>query len=124
LRIISGEFKDVEGPIELYFPVDYFDVRLNGGVFEKNLKGTNLIYVHTGKVNVISEEEELEVETGSICLIKECDKVQVKGENAGFLFLSADPLNEPIAKYGPFVMNTMDEVLQAMDDYSDGVLDK
>lgn len=124
VKIISGEFKDVEGPIELYFPVDYFDVRLNGGVFEKNLKGTNLIYVHTGKVNVISEEEELEVETGSICLIKECDKVQVKGENAGFLFLSADPLNEPIAKYGPFVMNTMDEVLQAMDDYSDGVLDK
>lgn len=123
VKIISGEYNETKGPIELYFPVDYLDVRLNGGVFEKELKGTNLIYVHTGKVSVITDEEVV-IEAGNICLIEDCDKVKVKGENSGFLFLSSNPLNEPVAKYGPFVMNSMDEVLQAMDDYSDGVLDK
>lgn len=121
VKVISGEYKGTNTPIDLSFPVDYFDVRINGGVFEKKLKGTNLIYVHTGKVNIITEEE-MEVEAGNMCLIDDCSNMQVASENAGFLFLSADPLMEPIARYGPFVMNNMDEILQAIDDNTNGVL--
>lgn len=123
VKIISGGYNGASGPIELYFPVDYFDVRIDGGTFEKKLKGTNLIYVHTGKVNIASDEE-IVVEEGYLCVIEDYDKLCVKGENAGFLFMSADPLKEPIARYGPFVMNTMDEILKAIDDNTDGVLDK
>jgi quercetin 2,3-dioxygenase len=123
VKIISGEYDGTEGPIELYFPVDYFDVNINGGIFHKKLKGANLIYVHTGKIKVIADEE-VEVEAGNMCLINDYDNVQVKGENAGFLFLSSEPIKEPIARFGPFVMNNMDEVLQAIDDNTDGVLDK
>lgn len=123
VKIISGEYEDKIGPIELYFPVDYFDVTLKGGTFEKNLKGSNLVYVHTGKVKIIADEE-VEVEEGNLCVISDWDKVKVRGEEGGFLFLSADPLKEPIARYGPFVMNTMDEILQAIDDNTFGVLDK
>jgi redox-sensitive bicupin YhaK (pirin superfamily) len=124
VKVISGEYKGTNTPIELNFPVDYYDVRINGGIFEQKLKGTNLIYVHTGKVNIVANKE-LEVESGNMCVINDYDyaNVQVSGENAGFLFISADPLNEPIARYGPFVMNTMDEILQAIDDNNNGVLD-
>lgn len=123
VKIISGEYNGAIGPIELYFPVNYFDVNISGGTFEKELKGTNLVYVHTGKVSVFADEK-LEVEAGNLCLINNYNKVKVKGENAGFLFISADPLKEPIARYGPFVMNNMDEVLQAIDDNTEGKLDR
>lgn len=123
VKIISGVYEVNKGLIELYFPVDYFDVNINGGIFQKELKGTNLIYVHTGKVTVTADKE-LEVEAGNLCVITDYDKVQIKGDNSGFLFMSADAINEPIARYGPFVMNTMDEVLQAIDDNTDGILDK
>jgi Pirin-related protein len=123
VKVISGEHKGRSGPIELYFPVNYFDVKIKVGIFQKELKGTNLIYVHTGKVNIVADEE-LEIESGNLCVITDYDKVQITGDNAGFLFISAEPLKEPIARYGPFVMNNMDEILQAIDDNNDGVLDK
>lgn len=123
VKIISGNYGSMEGPIELYFPVHYFDVRLNGGTFEKELKGTNLIYVHTGKVKIAADKE-LEVSAGNLCIISDFHNIKVTGENAGFLYLSSEPLKEKIARYGPFVMNEMDEVLQAMDDFNDDLLDK
>jgi redox-sensitive bicupin YhaK (pirin superfamily) len=123
VKIISGSYNNNEGPIELYFPVDYFDVRINNGIFVKELKGTNLIYVHTGKVTVIADEE-LEIEAGNLCVITEYNKVQVKGDNSGFLFMSSEPLKEPIKRYGPFVMNTIDEIIQAVDDNTQGLLDR
>lgn len=123
VKIISGEYHGIEGPIELVFPVNYFDVKLSAGVFEKELKGTNLIYVHTGKVKVIADNE-VEVAAGNMAIVSDFDKVRVEGDNAGFLFMSADPLKEPIARYGPFVMNTMDEIIQAVDEANNGTLDQ
>lgn len=123
VKIISGDYNGASGPVELLFPVNYFDVRLSAGVFEKELKGTNLIYVHTGKVKVIADSE-LEVEKGNMAIVSDFQKVHVEGNNSGFLFMSADPIGEPIARYGPFVMNTMDEIIKAVDDANNGVLDK
>lgn len=121
VKIISGDYNGTVGPIELIFPVNYFDVRLTHGIFEKELRITNLIYVHTGKVKIITDKE-IEVTAGNMAIISDFDKVRVQGKNAGFLFMSADPINEPIVRYGPFVMNTMDEIIQAVDDANDGTL--
>lgn len=122
VKIISGEYNNTKGPIELYFPVDYFDVTMSGGEFQKKLRGSNIIYVHTGRINVIADKEQ-QVEAGELCLITDYETVQVKGDKAGFLYMSAEPLKEKIAKYGPFVMNTMDEIIQAVDDFNEGLLD-
>lgn len=119
VKIISGDYNGTVGPIELIFPVNYFDVKLNNGIFEKELHGSNLIYVHTGKVKIIADTE-IEVTAGNMAIITDFDKVHVEGENSGFLFMSANPINEPIARYGPFVMNTMDEIIQAVDDANEG----
>ncbi|SMC26571.1 hypothetical protein SAMN02745134_02887 [Clostridium acidisoli DSM 12555] len=121
VKIISGRYGEIKGPIELYFPVEYFDVGLKGGTFEKELKGTNIIYVHSGKVKIYSDEE-IEVEKGNMCIITEQEKVKITGEDGGFLFMSADPINEPVARYGPFVMNNMDEIIKAVDDFNEGKL--
>lgn len=121
VKIISGEYNKVKGPIELYYEIDYFDVNISGGTFEKELKGSNLIYVHTGNVTLIDDKEYV-VKAGDLAVISDIDKIKVKGEDGGFLFLSAKPLKEPIARFGPFVMNTMEEILQAIDDSNLGRL--
>ncbi len=121
VKIISGDYHGTASPIELIFPVNYFDVRLDGGIFEKELRGSNLIYVHTGKVTVIADRS-IEVTAGNMAIVSDFDKVHVEGNNSGFLFMSANPINEPIARYGPFVMNTTDEIIQAIDDANEGTL--
>ncbi|MBC8060444.1 MAG: pirin family protein [Clostridiaceae bacterium] len=124
VKLIAGEFQGKAGAIEAYFPVDYMDVRLTEAKFEIKAKGANLVYVHTGSVQVISQGEKVEVVAGNLCLIEEVEEFQVYGDRAGFLFLSSNPLKEPVARYGPIVMNTMDEILQAIDDFNDGSFEK
>lgn len=124
VKIISGEYNGVEGPVKSYFSVDYFDVALRKGTFQKKAKGTNLIYVHTGRLTVISKEDKLEISKGDLCLIEDSEEFSISAAEAGFLYISGDPLNEPIARYGPIVMNTVDELLQSIDDFNNGDFDK
>ena len=120
VRLIAGEFAGKTGAVEGHFPVDYMDIRLNDSTYEIKAKGTNLVYVHTGSVQVISAGEQVKVVAGNLCLIEEVESIQVYGGEAGILFISSNPLKEPVARYGPIVMNNMDEVLKAIDDFNDG----
>ncbi|TDT51043.1 pirin family protein [Fonticella tunisiensis] len=125
VKIISGAFDGIEGPVKPNSPIDYMDVRLNNGIFRRDdIKGVNLIYVHTGKVTVLAGNEQIESEAGNLILVEEVSEIEVRGDNGGFLYISGEPLKEPVSRYGPFVMNTMDEILKAIDDYKNGVLDK
>lgn len=124
VKIISGAYNNIESNLKTYLPVDYMDVYVDGGIFNKELKEINLIYVHSGEINVITSNENIKVSAKNLVVIEDEKNISVEGINSGFLYISSDKLNEPIAKYGPFVMNTMDEILQAIDDFNDGLLDK
>ena len=123
VKLISGTFDHQEGPVQSYYPITYMDVRLEHGIFEITTKGTNLIYIHSGKVTVQAGSEQLEAEAGNLILVENVYSLNVKGNQGGFLFLSGEPIGEPIARYGPFVMNTNEEIQKAIQDYNDGVLD-
>lgn len=124
VKIISGIYNNTESNLKTYLPVDYMDVYVNGGIFKKELKEVNLVYVHSGEIKISTSNETVSVSSKNMALIEDEKSISIEGNESGFLFISADKLDEPIAKYGPFVMNTMDEILQAIDDFNNGQLDK
>jgi redox-sensitive bicupin YhaK (pirin superfamily) len=121
--IISGNYEGLKGPASNYVPADYYDIYLdNGKSFELQLKKnfSSLIYVHSGRIEIDGQI----VEAKNMAELNEDRPLKVKAVNgnAGFLFLSAIPNNEPYYRGGPFVMNTREEIMQAFEDYQKGNL--
>ncbi|HEY3119198.1 MAG TPA: pirin-like C-terminal cupin domain-containing protein, partial [Vicinamibacteria bacterium] len=81
-------------------------------------------YVFEGRALVGPEDRAREVRAGQLAVLGEGDTVTVATADAParFLLVAARPLGEPIARYGPFVMNTREEVMQAFRDFSEGSL--
>ena len=116
-RVISGPVKG--GSTD---PL-YLDVKLRAGerVTVPLTQGYNaFLYLFEGEVSVAGEA----VKSDHLATFTDGDRVTlVAGEHgARLLLLAGKPIGEPIAQYGPFVMNTQDEINQALSDYRDGTL--
>lgn len=124
IKIISGEVNGVKGAVsEIYANPEYLDVSIPaGGFFQQPVKEghTSFAYVFEGE-GIFGEEETLVASTNLI-ILSDGDLVRARaGQNpVRFLLISGKPLNEPIARYGPFVMNTNEEIEQALKDLQDG----
>ena len=122
VRVIAGECLGIESSIDTVIPITYVHVKMEPGAsLEKNLdKELNgMVYVFKGEVSV----EGKPVKDGSLALLSVGSQVKIESkEESEFLILAGPELNEPIARYGPFVMNTREEILQAIDDYQRGIL--
>jgi len=122
VRVIAGSFRGVSGPVnKVVTKPSYFDISLADKTsIEVPTKGyTALVYVYKGGVSI---EGQL-VKKGQLAQLQEGERVVMAAvEDAGLLFLSAEPINEPVVNYGPFVMNTREEIEQAISDYRAGVL--
>ncbi len=122
VEVIAGEFNGVKGPASTFSPVEMYRLRLNsGGRAEFSLPAhynTGML-VAEGSVVVNGREN---VPTDSFVVFNNdgSDFTVEATEDALCLLLSGEPLNEPIATYGPFVMNTQDEIRQAMKDFGSG----
>ncbi len=122
LRVIAGEFRGVKGPAKTFSPVHLFDLRLTAGHrLELELpEGFNSsLFVLHGQVVVNGSQTVGEVEIGQFGQRGERVVLEAK-QDATILVLSGEPIAEPIARYGPFVMNTRDEIIQAVQDYQAG----
>jgi redox-sensitive bicupin YhaK (pirin superfamily) len=124
VRVIAGELGETEGPIAgLTTEPFYFDVHLPAGAtFSHTVKsGHNaFVYPYEGSMQVGTTPVPLQ---SAAVLSTDGELEATAGDNgARFLLLAGKPLNEPIVQYGPFVMNTIDEIQQAVSDYQNGRL--
>ena len=122
VEIIAGEFEGVKGPATTFSPVHLYNLKMKQG------ETVSLSFPSTFTTAMLALE-------GS-ALLNEADKLPTNNlaaferdsgeirvaalEDGVFLLMAGEPLNEPIAQYGPFLMNTNAEIAQAIDDFQQG----
>ncbi len=128
IRVIAGHVADTNGAVtSIAANPTYLDVTIpaHGSFTHVIPQGhTAFAYVFEGKAIFVEHDDGRSTQVGSTKLVVLEDGEQVKIEtgesSARFLLLSAPPLREPIARYGPFVMNTQEEIQQALKDLRQG----
>ncbi len=122
VKVISGKTElGTKGPVKNnYISPLFIDVKLQiNDVIEQTVKSSDnaFIYVSEGELKIGEQPKTLAA--GSLGILDSGEKIVVKAvnDNARFILVSAQPLNEPVARGGPFVMNTEDEIKQAFDDF-------
>jgi redox-sensitive bicupin YhaK (pirin superfamily) len=124
IKDIAGKFGKAEGPVKGHNiePI-YFDVELEKNKeFNFDLPSTHnsLIYLIEGEIKV-GEQNHDPVKNSTLIILTRGKKLKVSGlTKAKFLLISGKPIGEPIARGGPFVMNTKEEILKAVQDYHNG----
>jgi redox-sensitive bicupin YhaK (pirin superfamily) len=121
LRVIAGEYAGAQGPARTHSPMHVWDLRLNAGghaAFTLPEDWTTLLVVLRGEVTVGGKAIQA-AQTGHFSRSGTGLAVTV-GQDSQVLLLSGAPLNEPIAHYGPFVMNTKQELIAAIEDFNSG----
>jgi redox-sensitive bicupin YhaK (pirin superfamily) len=126
IRVVAGEAEGVRGPVsEIAADPEYLDVNVPSGVefVQPVPKGhAALAYVFEGS-GAFGGEGEPAVPAVRMVVFGDGDHVRAKAAGEGhlrFLLISGKPLGEPIARYGPFVMNTRREIEQALEDLRTG----
>jgi quercetin 2,3-dioxygenase len=122
-RVIAGELLGRLGPAKTFTAVNLFDVILKAGErFELPLpEGHNAAVVLRKGDVLMSGTDKLSGEALIAPLSEEGDAVTLEAKaDTQLLILSGEPIAEPVASYGPFVMNTREELAQAVEDYRAG----
>ena len=128
VKAIAGKFKNIEGPVKGHNvePI-YFDVELNDKKefnFELPNTHNSLIYLISGEIKVGSKNHN-QIKDSNLILLSKGDNLLVKAvKKSKFLLISGKPINEKIARGGPFVMNTKSEILDAVNDFHNGTFVK
>jgi len=124
VKIIAGKLGDVTGPIHGgSTDPHYFDVHLAPrAAFECALPEGHNAFVYAYEGEALVGEERKPLARRSAGLLSSGDAVRLEGaaEGARVLVLAGKPLGEPVVQYGPFVMNTREEIEQAILDYQSG----
>ena len=124
IKVIAGKFEKAEGPVKGHNvePI-YFDVELNKGKkfdFKIPFTHNSFIYLINGEIE-IGEKKHAKIKDSTLILLSRGENLKISAKiNAKFLVVSGKPINEEIARGGPFVMNTKSEILQAVQDYHSG----
>lgn len=122
LRVIAGDYAGHRGPARTFTPIDVWDLKLNAGADVELAVPEGhtlaLVVLH----GVIRATGNQPVREAQMALYhREGSRFAISAESdAVVLVLAGEPIDEPIAGYGPFVMNTKDEIREAIDDFNSG----
>jgi redox-sensitive bicupin YhaK (pirin superfamily) len=123
VRVIAGEFRGAKGAAQTFTPITLLDVRLkNESSLRLNLRDgySAGLYVLEGKIAVNGEA----AGAGELVVLdRKGDEVELRAQSDAIVFvMNGAPIDEPVTGYGPFVMNTPQEIQQAFADYQAGRL--
>jgi redox-sensitive bicupin YhaK (pirin superfamily) len=122
VRVIAGEYAGEKGPAQTFSPLHVWDMRLHqGGVSQLDVPDgwSTALVVMQG--TVLINDDAVVREAQLAALDKAGSRVTIEANNdAIVLLLSGEPIDEPIVGYGPFVMNTQEEIVQAVSDFNSG----
>lgn len=129
IRVISGEItvnnQIVSGPLNKtgvsVIVADWHSTEGNQVHIKTNPTHNMMIYLYKGKIEVGNRT----INQGEMALLKQGDYVQLKANaTSGALIFLGQPINEPVVHYGPFVMNSLSEIEQAIQDYNSGAFER
>ena len=121
-KIIAGTFSGVTGPGRSHTGMLYYDISLDSSAdinIPINDKWNGFCYVYEGEISCGKTVSKSYLAILSTEGVFRCTATT---NNTRFILVAGMPLNEPVARGGPFVMNTRDEILQAFEDYQAGRL--
>ncbi|MFV0304042.1 MAG: pirin family protein [Moheibacter sp.] len=122
IEVIAGEYNGVKGNANTFSPIYMLNAKLKKGVeidlnFPTNYNTTLLVI----EGSIIVNGEETAPTDHLVLMANDGEHFKIEAtENTIVLILSGEPLNEPIAAHGPFVMNTQEELVQAFEDFNHG----
>ncbi len=122
VRVIAGQYGQAQGPARTFSPMQVWDVTLNAGrtveLAATDGWNTALVVLH-GNVRINDQHAAHE---GQLVVLdaKGSDVLIEASSDASVLLLSGEPINEPVVGHGPFVMNTREEISQAIVDFNSG----
>ncbi|MGH6625101.1 MAG: pirin family protein [Burkholderiaceae bacterium] len=122
LRVIAGNYDGHAGPAHTFSPIDVWDLRLRAGkqvLLPMHAGRTAAVVVLHGPVLLGGREVLRDAQMA--LMEREGDELVLEANSdATVLLISGEPLNEPVVGHGPFVMNTREEIVQAVQDFSSG----
>jgi redox-sensitive bicupin YhaK (pirin superfamily) len=128
IRVIAGTVDGISGPVtEIFAAPTYLDVAISAHSsfvqpIEKGHSAFAYVFEGAGCFGLGDLENGTTVSQPKLVVFDDGDSVEVhtEGKPVRFLLVSGQPLHEPIARYGPFVMNTVEEIEQALQDLRNG----
>lgn len=121
VEVIAGEFKGVKGAASTFTPIEMYNAKIKKGAavtFDLPENFNTGILVVEGAVKINGEKAPAD---NFILFKNEGETISIEAEEDSILFvISGEPINEPVAAYGPFLMNTHEELEQALEDFNKG----
>jgi len=126
VRVIAGNFQNMKGPARTFTPINLWDIRLPAekATELKVPEGYTTILVNLRGKILLNETEQ--IDAAEMALFERSgEKIKIMArEDATMLLLNGEPIHEQVVSYGPFVMNTEEEIRQALMDYHSGRMGK